>query len=104
MNIDRDIEHLKGYRDIPEGSIIAYNYTKKCVDLIESARKVQKKSSEGPVEAWEFTSMTNWISGENGVILSRLIQGMWKDRVDNIGFIKNYLDKVNQGNKKGKVA
>jgi hypothetical protein len=48
--------------------------------------------------------MTNWISGENGVILSRLIQGMWKDRVDNIGFIKNYLDKVNQGNKKGKVA
>ena len=91
MNIDRDLEHYKRMNNIPNGSVICWSYAKRAVDLIESAKEVEKKGADGPVKTWTFTSMSGWLDGTNGVCLARLIDGHWQTFDEKIAAVKQLL-------------
>lgn len=94
MNIDRDLEHFKRYREIPNGSLIIYLYKTNAVTFVASSKLVDKKGPDGPVPTWEHTAMGDYLNGVNGVILSRQVDGTWCDRPESIKFLQSYLEKL----------
>lgn len=103
MTIENDIKHLKTYREIPNGSLIVWHYLPKsspggnyegAVRMVQSAERVQKKTSEGYVDGWNYNSLTNYLNGTSGVVLARMLEsGQWQDYPDRVEFIQKQLEK-----------
>lgn len=88
--LDR-IQYLKR-EVVPEGSIIAYCYNSEQVELIESGKYIYG-DDDGPKLKPSSSKVKGYLSGDNGVVLSRYIQGQWCDRPVSIEVLQQAFGK-----------